>query len=103
MDFLFTALMLRLKDEGHAAFSLGMAPLSGLAPERSRTLWDRFGTLIYRHGGSFYGFEGLRAFKDKFDPDWRPRYLAAPSAHLPLGVLTDALRLIGGRATVGTG
>lgn len=41
MEFLFTALMLALKAEGHQAFSLGMAPLSGLEPERTRRLWDR--------------------------------------------------------------
>ena len=96
MEFLFTALMLHLKAQGCATFSLGMAPLSGLSPERSRRLWDRFGALIYRHGGHFYNFEGLRAFKDKFDPDWRPRYLAAPSALPPLLPLADAARLIGG-------
>lgn len=100
MEFLFTALMLRLKGEGRATFSLGMAPLSGLAPDRSRRLWDRFGALVYRHGGNFYNFEGLRAFKDKFDPDWQSRYLAAPSALPPLLPLADAARLIsGGRAT----
>lgn len=98
MDFLFTDLMLGLKAEGYRAFSLGMAPLSGLAPERSRRLWDRFGALIYSHGGNFYNFEGLRAYKDKFDPDWRPRYLAAPSALPPLLTLADAARLIGGAA-----
>ena len=31
------------------------------------------GDRIVRHGGQFYNFEGLRRFKDKFDPDWRPR------------------------------
>lgn len=96
MEFLFTDLMLQLKAEGCLTFSLGVAPLSGLAPERSHRLWDRFGALIYRHGGNFYNFEGLRAFKDKFDPDWRPRYLAAPSALPPLLPLADAARLIGG-------
>ncbi|MFN3646059.1 MAG: bifunctional lysylphosphatidylglycerol flippase/synthetase MprF [Gemmobacter sp.] len=102
MDFLFTDLMLRLKAEGYRAFSLGMAPLSGLAPERSRRLWDRFGALIYSHGGNFYNFEGLRAFKDKFHPDWRPRYLAAPSALPPLLTLADAARLIGGKGKTGS-
>lgn len=94
MDFLFTALMLRLKQEGYAEFTMGMAPLSGLAPERSRRLWDRFGALIYRHGGHFYNFSGLRTFKDKFGPEWRPRYLATTSAYLPLVQITDAARLI---------
>lgn len=94
MEFLFTALMLALKAEGHQAFSLGMAPLSGLEPERTRRLWDRFGALIYRHGGGFYNFAGLRAFKEKFDPRWSPHYLAAPSLLPPLRPLADATRLI---------
>lgn len=102
MEFLFTDLMLKLKAEGYRAFSLGMAPLSGLAPEKSHRLWDRFGALIYRHGGNFYNFEGLRAFKEKFDPDWHPHYLAAPSALPPLLPLADAARLIGGKAATGT-
>ena len=94
IEFLFTALMLRLKDEGCRTFSLGMAPFSGLSPGRSRRLWDRFGAAIYRHGGHVYNFEGLRAFKDKFGPDWRPRYIAAPSALPPLLPIADAARLI---------
>lgn len=68
MKYLFTELMLQLKACGCLRFSLGMAPLSGLAPERSSRLSDRFGAAIYRHGGGFYNFEGLRAFKQKFDP-----------------------------------
>lgn len=94
MEFLFTEVMLQLKAQGFARFSLGMAPLSGLDPDRSGRLWDRFGNLIYRHGGSFYNFEGLRAFKAKFDPDWLPHYLATPSGLPPLIPLADAARLI---------
>ena len=94
MEFMFTALMLALKERGYPAFSLGMAPLAGLDPNRSRRVWDRFGALIFRHGGSFYKFEGLRAFKDKFDPDWSPHYLATPTAMPPLLPLADAARLI---------
>ncbi|MTH65564.1 bifunctional lysylphosphatidylglycerol flippase/synthetase MprF [Paracoccus shanxieyensis] len=94
MEFMFTALMLALKERGYPAFSLGMAPLAGLDPNRSRRVWDRFGALIFRHGGSFYKFEGLRAFKDKFDPDWTPHYLATPTSMPPLLPLADAARLI---------
>ena len=94
MEFLFTELMLQLKSQGFVRFSLGMAPLSGLSFERSRRMWDRFGNLIYRHGGAFYNFEGLRAFKAKFDPDWVPHYLATPSGMPPLLPLADAARLI---------
>ncbi|WP_374632367.1 bifunctional lysylphosphatidylglycerol flippase/synthetase MprF [Paracoccus sp. (in: a-proteobacteria)] len=94
MEFLFTELMLQLRAQGYTRISLGMAPLSGLSAERSRRLWDRFGSLIYRHGGAFYNFEGLRAFKAKFDPDWVPHYLATPSGMPPLLPLADATRLI---------
>lgn len=94
MEFMFTALILALKERGYSAFSLGMAPLSGLDPNRSRRTWDRFGALIFRHGGSFYRFEGLRAFKEKFGPDWTPHYLATPTAMPPLLPLADAARLI---------
>jgi len=37
------------------------------------------GALIFAHADAFYGFEGLKQFKSKFKPDWRPVYLAAPS------------------------
>lgn len=94
MEFLFTELMLQLKAKGVRRFSLGMAPLAGLTPDLSGRLWDRFGSTLYRHGGAFYNFEGLRAFKAKFDPEWRPRYVATPSGLAPLLPLADAARLI---------
>lgn len=97
MEFLFTELMLQLKDRGFTRFSLGMAPLSGLSTERNGPLWERFGALIYRHGGAFYNFEGLRTFKSKFAPSWQPHYLATPSGLPPLLPLADAARLIGTR------
>lgn len=102
MEFLFTALMLALKERGYPALSLGMAPLAGLDPQRSRRTWDRFGALIFRHGGSFYKFEGLRAFKDKFGPDWTPHYLATPTSMPPLLPLADAARLIARKPGVGS-
>lgn len=103
MEFMFTALMLKLKEQGYPFFSLGMAPLAGLDPNRSRRVWDRFGSLIFRHGGSFYKFEGLRAFKDKFDPDWTPHYLATPTSLPPLLPLADAARLIARQSGAGSG
>ncbi|MEP6634232.1 MAG: bifunctional lysylphosphatidylglycerol flippase/synthetase MprF, partial [Luteimonas sp.] len=94
MDFLFIELFLWGRAHGHTRFSLGMAPLSGLAVHRLAGRWNRIANLIARHGERFYGFSGLRRFKSKFDPVWRSRYLAAPGGmHLPAALL-DATRLI---------
>ncbi|MFN7599151.1 MAG: bifunctional lysylphosphatidylglycerol flippase/synthetase MprF, partial [Cereibacter sp.] len=96
MDFLFTDLMLQMKAQGIGRFSMGMAPLSGLDSRKGVRLWNRFGAAIFQHGGHFYNFSGLRAFKAKFDPHWEPRYLAVPSSRPPLVPLADAALLIAG-------
>jgi len=96
MDFLFIELMLVLKAQGYGEFSLGMAPLAGLADHRQARVWDRFGTYLYGHAGHFYNFDGLRRFKAKFDPVWKPKYLAAPGGLDPLIVIVDVAALISG-------
>lgn len=48
-------------------------------------------------GETFYNFRGLRSFKDKFDPVWEPRYLAAGGGITPLLTLGDVAALISGR------
>jgi len=93
MDLLFINLMEQAKKEGFRWFNLGMAPLSGLPEHRLASLWNRFGMLVFRHGDRFYNFSGLRSFKNKFKPEWRPRYLAYPGGALPK-VLVDVTTLI---------
>lgn len=78
MDFLIAETLLWAQAEGYRRFDLGMAPLSGLSEERHAPLFARLGRLIYEQGAVFYNFDGLRRFKEKFSPDWEPRYLAAP-------------------------
>ena len=96
MDFLFSELMLWGRAQGYAWFSLGVAPLSGLETRRFAPLFNRAGALLYRHGEHFYNFQGLRAFKDKFDPVWEPRYMAASGGlSLPFA-LRDVATLIAG-------
>ena len=51
---------------------------------------------MFTHGEHFYNFQGLRAFKEKFDPIWEPRYLASPGGSAPLFVLGDIAALIAG-------
>lgn len=95
MDCLFVNLMLWGRQQGYRWFDLGMAPLSGLADNQFAPLWSRIGGLIYDKGEAFYNFNGLRAWKSKFQPVWQPRYLALSKAwDLPAAIL-DITTLIG--------
>jgi len=96
MDYLFAELMLWGRERGYRWFSLGMAPLSGLETHRFAPVWNRAGALLFRFGENFYNFQGLRAFKEKFDPVWEPRYLAAPRGLALPFILTDIAALISG-------
>lgn len=102
MEFLFLQLILHLRDQGVQEFSLGMAPLAGLESRRGSRWTTRMGAMVYRHGRHFYNFEGLRQFKDKFDPDWQAKFLVAPPRANVLLIAADAAALIGGglRATI---
>ncbi|QRY78896.1 bifunctional lysylphosphatidylglycerol flippase/synthetase MprF [Pseudomonas sp. PDNC002] len=96
MEFLMLGLILHYKESGHTRFSLGMVPLAGLQPRRGAPLTQRLGALVFRRGEQFYNFQGLRRFKDKFQPDWEPRYLAVPAGLDPLVALADTAALIAG-------
>tara|TARA_R110001599_G_scaffold284714_2_gene486771 strand:+ start:8303 stop:10897 length:2595 start_codon:yes stop_codon:yes gene_type:complete len=96
MEFLFIELMLKLKAEGYATFSLGMAPLYGLENRQGARKWDKFGSLIYKNGADFYNFDGLRLFKNKFKPEWKPKYLAIKQGKNPYMTMIDIASLISG-------
>ncbi len=96
MEFLFIQLMLWGRREGYRWFSLGMVPLSGLEGHELAPFWNRLGAFIFRHGEHFYNFQGLRQYKEKFDPEWKPKYLASPGGlSIPL-ILTNIASLISG-------
>ncbi len=76
MEYLFLRLIDYARDHGYRHFSLGLAPLAGLEARPLSGAWAKIATVIYELGGDFYNFEGLRAYKEKFRPDWQPRYFA---------------------------
>ena len=96
MEYLFTRLALHLKQTGFATFSLGMAPLSGMAPTPLARRWHQVAHLAWRYGGRVYNFQGLRTFKSKFGPVWEPRYLAASGTMGSFLALADIAVLAGG-------
>jgi len=84
------------KEQGYRSFSLGMAPLSGFERSPVAPLWTRLGSFLYTHGETFYNFQGLRAYKDKFHPVWQSRYLAYPGGLTLPRTLADVAALIAG-------
>ncbi|MNM16675.1 Phosphatidylglycerol lysyltransferase [compost metagenome] len=100
MDFLFIKLLEWSKEEGYAVFNLGMAPLSSVGETQAAIREEKLAKRVYEYGGYWYGFKGLRRYKEKFSPEWEPRYLAYP-ARLSLPVLlVDLIILIARRPKI---
>ncbi|MGE5193072.1 MAG: bifunctional lysylphosphatidylglycerol flippase/synthetase MprF [Deltaproteobacteria bacterium] len=95
MDYLFVEMLLWGQAQGYRWFNLGMAPLSGIEARQLSPLWNKVAALLYRHGDQFYGFEGLREYKEKFNPVWAPKYLAARGGLALPRILADVTALIG--------
>jgi len=96
MDYLFACIMLWGGNNGYRVFNLGMAPFAGMETRPVAPLWNRMGAFLYKHGENFYNFQGLRQYKDKFDPVWKPKYLATPGGFSLPTVLKDVSALISG-------
>ena len=98
LDAIMVIENLRGRAEGYGWFHLGMAPLAGLEAHPLAPTWNRVAEIVFRHGEHFYNFQGLRDYKDKFDPVWEPKFLASPGGlRLPM-ILTNLATLISGGA-----
>jgi phosphatidylglycerol lysyltransferase len=78
MDYLFVELIEWGRAQGYLAFEFGMAPLAGLEDRPLAPMMSRVGKLFFDRGEELYNFQGVRKYKDKYDPNWHPRYIAAP-------------------------
>ena len=99
MDFLFIETCLWARNNGYSLVNLGLAPLSGLEQDGDDCqpmAWDKIGRFFFSHGKSFYNFEGLREYKQKFRPYWHPKYLAAPKNVDAYLALIEASMLVSG-------
>ena len=73
-----------------------MAPLAGVSPAPLARFWHHVAYRLAEHGGRLYNFRGLRSFKNKFQPIWEPRYLAASGLVGPMVALADVAMLANG-------
>jgi phosphatidylglycerol lysyltransferase len=78
MDYLFVELIAWGRSQGYEAFEFGMAPLAGLEDRPLAPIMSRVGKLLFERGEEIYNFQGVRRYKDKYDPVWQSRYIAAP-------------------------
>ncbi len=80
MDFLLTSILLWGRQAGYRTFNLGMAPLASVGERRGAHRRERLASLVFRRGEQWYNFQGVRYYKQKFNPDWLPRYMAYEAA-----------------------
>ena len=96
MEALCVHVMAWGQQHGYQCFALGMAPLSGFEASPVGSFWNRVGGFLYHHGDAIYHFQGLRAYKEKFDPIWEPRYLAYPGGLYLPRITADVSALVAG-------
>jgi phosphatidylglycerol lysyltransferase len=96
VELLLAAAMRWGQAHGYAWFDLGMAPAAGPPDPSPAPGWNRLQPLLYRHGAHFVDAGGLRAFAERLDAVWAPRYLAAPGGLALTRVLADLTALIAG-------
>ncbi|KRM71500.1 bifunctional lysylphosphatidylglycerol flippase/synthetase MprF [Lacticaseibacillus brantae] len=76
MDEVFVNLFLQSQAENYQYFNMGMAPLANVGTSNYAFAEERLFHLIYEYGYRFYGFQGLRSYKNKYVTRWVPKYVA---------------------------
>ena len=99
MDYLFAELCSGAGSRATAGSTSAWRRSPASSTTASRRSGIALGALLFRYGEHFYNFQGLREFKEKFDPVWEPRFLAAPGGLAVPFVLTHVAALISGGVT----
>jgi phosphatidylglycerol lysyltransferase len=75
MEFMIGSALLALKERGHQMASLGAVPLANLNRDVDESLVQQILGVVYRRFDTFYHFQSLFGFKQKFQPEWRGTFL----------------------------
>lgn len=89
MDGLYLNTMLSVKEQ-YDNFNMGMAPLSNVGSHKYAFYRERFAGRIFETISHIYSFKGLRNYKEKFNPNWQPRYLVYKKGN---SLLTTMIRV----------
>lgn len=90
MDFLFIKIFEWAKENGFKTFNLGLSPLYKVGNNKNASIPEKTLHFVYEKLNQFYAFKGLHKYKEKFQPDWSPRYLVYSST-TSLPKIIDAL------------
>ena len=75
MDALYIHMLLWAKEQGYKQFNMGMATLSNVGYNKYAYLREKFAAKVFENMNGIYSFQGLRNYKQKYHPDWEPRFL----------------------------
>lgn len=90
MDFLFVRLFEYTRAEGYRRFALGLAPFAEVGSSSDAPTREKALRLLIERLSFAFSYKGLWAYKEKFRPDWEPRYLIYES-ELALPATTVAI------------
>jgi len=93
-EYLITQTMNWGKTRGYRSLNLGLAPILEEQQEQESPLRSQLTKLIFPHAEHVYSRHGLRNFKERFDPVWKPKYLASPGSYTTKRVLEHVAKLI---------
>lgn len=75
MDLLILKLMEYCREKGLDYMNMGMAPFSGIENSKPGISLTSVLHRLYEKNSMFKQHRGLKEFKDKFDPEWRSKFL----------------------------
>ncbi len=83
-----------VSEMGVKRFNLGLAPLSNL--KDSNSILSQVGVVLFNNGERLYPFKGVRTFKEKYSPEWVPKYILTKPGFSQIISLYDTALLVSG-------
>lgn len=102
MDEVFIHLFELAKDRGFKYFNMGMAPLANVGTSSYSFIEEKIAHLVYECGYRFYGFQGLRSYKNKYVTEWVPKYVAYRKRTSLLFTLLQIMMVVNQKVTFAT-
>lgn len=99
MDGVFVNLFQQAQADGFQYFNMGMAPLANVGTNDYSFLEEKMAHLVYKYGYRFYGFQGLRSYKNKYVTNWVPKYVAYRKKNSLLFTMLQLLMVVNQRVT----